>query len=59
LIDLQPLIEEFEEAPLLKGFPLDLDSVVFTCPFDNVNETDFPTFSQSLGILDAGRPRVV
>ena len=48
LIDLRPLIEEFEEAPLLKGFALDLDSVIFPCPFDNVNETDFPTFSRHL-----------
>ncbi len=45
LMDLRPLIEEFEEAPLLKGFALDLKSVIFPCPFDNVNETDFPTYS--------------
>jgi hypothetical protein len=48
LIDLRPLIEEFEEAPFLKGFALDLDSVIFPCPFENVNETDFPTFSRHL-----------
>ena len=45
-MDLRPLIEEFEEAPLLKHFAMDLDSVIFPCPFDNVNETNFPTFSR-------------
>jgi hypothetical protein len=48
LMDLRPLIEEFEEAPFLKGFALDLESVIFPCPFDNVNETNFPTFSRYL-----------
>jgi hypothetical protein len=47
LIDLRPLIEEFEEVPFLKGFALDLDGVIFPCPFDSVNETDFPTYSCS------------
>ena len=48
LCQLQPLIEEFEEAPLYKEVPVRLEEVIFPCPFDNIDETNFPTFAQHL-----------
>ena len=48
LCELQPLIEEFEEKPLYKEFPLRLEEVIFPCPFENVNDAKFPTMRQRL-----------
>jgi len=46
LCELHDLVEEFEEKPFFKGIPLKLDSVLFPCGFENVDETKFPTMNQ-------------
>ena len=46
LCELHDLAEEFEERPFFKGIPLKLDSVLFPCGFENVDETKFPTMKQ-------------
>jgi hypothetical protein len=54
LCELQELVDEFEEKPNFKGIPLDLESVIFPCGFENVDEVNFPTLSQYLQRI---RPR--
>lgn len=40
LVQLHPLISEFEERPLHKGWPR--DATIFDCPFDGVDENMYP-----------------
>ncbi len=56
LFDLQPLIEEFEEKPLYKEFPLRLDEVIFPCPFENVDDAKFPSMGQRAHTAKARSP---
>jgi hypothetical protein len=44
LVDLQPLVEEYEERPFFKDMPLRLTAVSFPCPFQNVDDEKFPTW---------------
>ena len=41
LVQLHPLISEFEERPLHKGWPR--NSLIFECPFDGIDETKYPS----------------
>ena len=41
LAALQPLISQFEERPIHKGWPKDRQ--IFDCPFDGVNEKKYPS----------------
>jgi hypothetical protein len=41
LVQLHPLISEFEERPLHKGWPR--DALIFDCPFDGIDETKYPS----------------
>jgi hypothetical protein len=40
LVQLQPLISEFEERPLHKGWPR--DALIFHCPFDAADDSKYP-----------------
>jgi len=40
LVQLHPLVSEFEERPLHKGWSR--DAIIFGCPFDGVDESKYP-----------------
>lgn len=42
---LHSLIEEFEECPLHKGWPMEITGVCFACPFQGVDESKYPAMS--------------
>ena len=46
LVQLKPLIEEFEERPFFKDKPVQVPEVVFPCPFENVDNAKYPTASE-------------
>ncbi len=46
LDSLHPLIEEFEEKPGHKGHQIESTAVCFPCPFQNVDETKYPTMAR-------------
>lgn len=46
LCELHPLVEEYEEAPNFKYFEMDLEGVMFPCPFDGVDDALFPHFGR-------------
>jgi hypothetical protein len=48
LDDLRPLMEEFEERPHFKDWPVRVEAVIFPCPFQNVDQIQYPTMSQPL-----------
>lgn len=48
LCQLSDLIEDYEERPNFKDFPINLSSVIFPCPFDGVDEVKFPTMHAHL-----------
>jgi hypothetical protein len=41
LVQLRPLISEFEERPLHKGWSK--DAIIFSCPFDGVDDSKYPS----------------
>jgi hypothetical protein len=45
LDSLHPLIEEFEECPRHKGWPMEITGVCFPCPFQGVDESKFPSMA--------------
>jgi hypothetical protein len=48
LCQLGDFIEDYEERPNFKDYPIDLSSVIFPCPFHGVDEVRFPTMHSSL-----------
>lgn len=42
LDDLRPLIEDYEEKPFFKDKPVQLNGVIFPCPFSKVDGKNFP-----------------
>jgi len=48
LFQLNEFIEDYDERPDFKDFPIDLNSVIFPCPFGGVDEAKFPTMRASL-----------
>jgi hypothetical protein len=57
LLQLQPLIKEFEEKPLYKGRPLRLESVIFPCPFKSVDDSKFRTLLGSIAERGPGKTK--